>query len=155
METEKPKRQLSPEALEKLKYAREKALEAKRQSKLITKFEKEQKYDAKQKKREETYKAILELKKQKAQPEPQPQSEPEPEPEPESSSEEEPLPPPKPQKAKPKPLPPPPPKTVSKPRRYDKPQTEEKLYSNANVEILRQKLYEQTRRRLMSDLFSY
>ena len=36
---EKPKRTLSPEALQKLQLARKKALEAKRQNKEITKFE--------------------------------------------------------------------------------------------------------------------
>ena len=35
METEKPTRQLSPETLEKLKYAREKAAEAKQKEKEI------------------------------------------------------------------------------------------------------------------------
>ena len=43
MENEKPKRILSPEALEKLKYAREKALEAKRQNKQITNLRKNKK----------------------------------------------------------------------------------------------------------------
>jgi hypothetical protein len=42
MEETKPKRTLSPEALQKLQLARKKALEAKRQNKEITKFEKEQ-----------------------------------------------------------------------------------------------------------------
>ena len=62
METEKPKRQLSPKALEKLKYARIKAAEAKLKEKEISKFEKEQKRQKKQVKREQTYNAILELK---------------------------------------------------------------------------------------------
>ena len=169
METEKPKRILSTEALEKLKYAREKALEAKRQNKLINKFEKDQKRELKQAKHEQTYNTILELKKQKEpvkiepepEPEPKPKQIPRPKPKPEpeieyeSSSEEE-LPPP--QKSKRQPLPPPPPplkpqKTRPRPRPKQSP--EENLYSKANVEILKQKLYEQTKRRLMNDLFSY
>ena len=47
---EKPKRTLSPEALQKLQLARKKALEAKRQNKEITKFEKEQIRQEKQQK---------------------------------------------------------------------------------------------------------
>jgi hypothetical protein len=42
MEETKPKRTLSPEALQKLQLARKKTLEAKRQNKEIIKFEKEQ-----------------------------------------------------------------------------------------------------------------
>ena len=37
----KPKRVLSPEALQKLQFARKKALEAKKQNKEITQFEKQ------------------------------------------------------------------------------------------------------------------
>ena len=59
---EKPKRTLSPEALEKLKLARKKALEVKKQNKEITKYEKDQMKQEKQQKREQTYNAIIELK---------------------------------------------------------------------------------------------
>ena len=59
---EKPKRTLSPEALKKLQLAREKALEAKRQNKEITKYEKETSRKEKQQRREQTYNAIIELK---------------------------------------------------------------------------------------------
>ena len=58
----KPKRVLSPEALQKLQFARKKALEAKKQNKEITQFEKQELKKEKQQKREETYNAIIELK---------------------------------------------------------------------------------------------
>ncbi len=62
MEETKPKWTLSPEALQKLQFAREKALEAKRQNKEITNFEKEQIKREKQQKREKAYNTIMELK---------------------------------------------------------------------------------------------
>ena len=62
METSaKPKRTHSPEALEKLKLAREKALEAKRKDKEISKYEKEPNRQEKNKKRDETYQAVVKL----------------------------------------------------------------------------------------------
>ena len=170
MEQTKPKRTLSPEALEKLKLAREKALEAKRKDKEISKYEKEQKRQEKNKKRDETYQAVVKLTKAKEEPQkeepkekpkekPKPKPEPEPEPEPESESEEEEeeeeeRPPPRKVTHK-KPIPPP--KTFRR-RVKEKPTnelTDEDLYSNANIEMLRQRLYEQTRKRLTHELFNY
>ena len=71
MET-KTRRVLSPEALEKLQLARVKALEAKKQNKEITKYEKDQAKLIKQTKREETYQTIMKLKVEKEEPKPQP-----------------------------------------------------------------------------------
>ena len=159
MEDVKPKRILSPETLEKLKFARVKAAEAKKQNKLITNYEKEEKRNIKHSKREETYKTILEIikklikeepkpipepvRKQAPKARPRPQPEPEPEYETETESEEEPLPPPAP---KPK---------QRQPQQRPKEYVDAKLYSNASAEILRRQLYEQTNKRLMNDLFSY
>ena len=69
---EKPKRTLSPEALKKLQLAREKALEAKRQNKEITKYEKETSRKEKQQRREQTYNAIIELKQKEEETKEQP-----------------------------------------------------------------------------------
>ena len=173
MEQTKPKRTLSPEALEKLKLAREKALEAKRKDKEISKYEKEQKRQEKNKKRDETYQAVVKLTKAKEEPEakakeepkekpkPKPKAKPEPEPEPEPESEseeeeeeEEERPPPRKVIHK-KPIPPP--KTFRRRIKVEPTNelTDEDLYSNANIEMLRQRLYEQTRRRLTHELFNY
>ena len=57
MET-KARKELLPEALEKLGLARQKALPAKAQNKEITKYEKEQAKLIKQAKREETYQTL-------------------------------------------------------------------------------------------------
>jgi hypothetical protein len=51
----KPKRILSPEALEKIQLARKKALEAKQRTKEITIYQKEQERLDKQKKRDDAY----------------------------------------------------------------------------------------------------
>ena len=54
--------------------------------------------------------------------------------------------------------PPTPPKQFKRPSRIPPPRrepTDEQLYDNANIEILRQRLYQQTRQRLQNDLFSY
>ena len=168
---EKPKRTLSPEALKKLQLAREKALEAKRQNKEITKYEKETSRKEKQQRREQTYNAIIELKQKEEETKEQPKKvikpkivEPEPEPEeeePDEGEEEEEeiikvpskkviakapitqVTPPKQFKKK---------TTIPAPRREA---TNEELYDNANIEILRHRLYQQTRQRLQNDLFGY
>ena len=169
MEETKPKRTLSPEALQKLQLARKKALEAKRQNKEITKFEKEQIRQEKQQKREKAYNSIMEMKQKEEEVKEQPKKSvkpkiKEPEPEPEEETEEEPeeeddeevveAPPKKvipktpitPQKQFKK-------KTIiPTPRREA---TNEELYDNANIEILRHRLYQQTRQRLNNDLFGY
>ena len=169
---EKPKRTLSPEALKKLQLAREKALEAKRQNKEITKYEKETSRKEKQQRREQTYNAIIELKQKEEETKEQPKKvikpkivEPEPE-EPDDDEEEEEeeeeeetikvpskkviakapitqVTPPKQFKKK---------TTIPAPRREA---TNEELYDNANIEILRHRLYQQTRQRLQNDLFGY
>ena len=99
----------------------------------------------KQQKREQTYKAIIELKQKQEKKVKKP--EPEPEPEEEEEEEEE-------EKEK---LPPPPPKKaiVRRVRPQRREETDEELYSKANIEILRQRLYQQTRQRLNNDLFGY
>jgi hypothetical protein len=168
---DKPKRQLTPEQLEKLAKAREKANEARRKNYEIKKFEKEQKKEEKhkekiekEKKRDEAVEAIIELKKEKQikqQPErssreAKPKAEPEPKPKEESEEEEEEYEPPprKIQITKP----PPPPKNFKKRVKVIKPErevSESELYSKANIEMLRNKLYQQTRQRLMNDLFNY
>lgn len=146
---EKPKRVLTPEQLENLKKAREKANEVRRKNKEIKQFHKEQKkvekHEAKieiEKKRDEAMNAIIELKNKKI---PAPVAEPVKE----ESEEEEihvpQIPPPKTfKRAKPKPV-----------KSTPKEPTESELYSNASIEILRNKLYEQTRQRLMNDMFNY
>jgi hypothetical protein len=71
--------------------------------------------------------------------------------------EEEQLPPPKQFQAKPKqppPKQPPPPRQQPPPRQRRQP-TDDELYSKANIELLRDRLYQQTRQRLANDLFSY
>ena len=166
---EKPKRTLSPEALKKLQLAREKALEAKRQNKEITKYEKETSRKEKQQRREQTYNAIIELKQKEEETKEQPKKvikpkivEPEPE-EPEEEEEEEEEEeiikvPPKKVIAKAPITQVTPPKqfkkktTIPAPRREA---TNEELYDNANIEILRHRLYQQTRQRLQNDLFGY
>lgn len=168
---EKPKRTLSPEALKKLQLAREKALEAKRQNKEITKYEKETSRKEKQQRREQTYNAIIELKQKEEETKEQPKKvikpkivEPEPEPEEkpdeEESEEEEEI------------IKVPPKKVIAKapitqvtqPKQFKKKTTipaprreatNEELYDNANIEILRHRLYQQTRQRLQNDLFGY
>ena len=163
---EKPKRTLSPEALKKLQLAREKALEAKRQNKEITKYEKETSRKEKQQRREQTYNAIIELKQKEEETKEQPKKvikpkivEPEPE-EPEEEEEEEEI------------IKEPPKKIITKapitqvtpPKQFKKKTTipaprreatNEELYDNANIEILRHRLYQQTRQRLQNDLFGY
>ena len=56
--------------------------------------------------------------------------------------------------------PPPPPKEFKRRVKIIKPkevkeEPESELYSKANIEILRNKLYQQTRQRLIGDLFNY
>ena len=168
MEEEEPKqkRQLSPEHLEKLKKAREKAFEVRQKNSEIKKFESEQKKEVKLtkkqelqqeklKKLDETYNAIQELKKQKEEPKKvKPKKEPEPKVESESEEEEEEEEVPIPRKVVKKVQP----KIFQKP----KPQqpikrvlTDDELYANASIQMLQKKLQDQTKRRLMSDLFSY
>jgi hypothetical protein len=172
MEETKPKRTLSPEALQKLQLARKKALEAKRQNKEITKFEKEQIKQEKQQKREKAYNTIMEMKQKEEEVKEQPKKsvkpkikepEPEPEPEPEEETEEEP------EEEEEEIIKTPPkkiiPKTPITPQKQFKKKTiiptprreatNEELYDNANIEILRHRLYQQTRQRLQNDLFGY
>ena len=168
---EKPKRTLSPEALKKLQLAREKALEAKRQNKEITKYEKETSRKEKQQRREHTYNAIIELKQKEEETKEQPKKvikpkivEPEPEPDEEEPDEEEEEEeeiikvPPKKVIAKAPITQVTPPKqfkkktTIPAPRREA---TNEELYDNANIEILRHRLYQQTSQRLQKDFFIY
>ena len=168
---EKPKRTLSPEALKKLQLAREKALEAKRQNKEITKYEKETSRKEKQQRREQTYNAIIELKQKEEETKEQPKKvikpkivEPEPE-EPDDDEEEE-------QEEEEEIIKVPPKKVIAKapitqvtqPKQFKKKTTipaprreatNEELYDNANIEILRHRLYQQTRQRLQNDLFGY
>ena len=161
----KPKRVLSPEALAKLQTARKAALEAKRKNKTITDFKKEEKKTT----REEEYQKVIEARKAKeavAPPEELPEKpkrshhsrglqptvlrqpegttkgqKPAPPPESdESSEEEEEIPEPIPRKAEKK--------KPSLP-------TEQQMYSKANIEMLRNRLYQQTRHRLKNDMFSY
>ena len=87
----------------------------------------------------------------KAKPKPKPAPEPEPEPEEESEEEEEEEeyePPPRKVNVK---QPVPPPKQITR----KKAPTDEDLYSNANIEMLRNKLRQQTLQRLNQDLFNY
>jgi hypothetical protein len=168
----KPKRQLTPEQLEKLKLAREKAFQVRIQNKELKEFERQkakedkhyeknkEKID-KEKKREEAVNIILETKKKaepvKEQPKAKPEPKPKPEPEPEEESEEEIEYEPPPKKVIVK-APLPPPKQIIRKKAPQKPPpqpTEEDLYSNANIEMLRKKLRQQTLQRLNSDLFSY
>ena len=91
----------------------------------------------------------------KAKLKPEPEPEEETEEEPEEEPEEEEIVRPKPATIK-KPIPPP--KQFKRPSRIPPPRrepTDEQLYDNANIEILRQRLYQQTRQRLQNDLFSY
>ena len=57
-------------------------------------------------------------------------------------------PPPPPEKFERRARPPPPTRTKREP-------TDDELYSQANIEMLRQRLYQQTRARRQSDLFCY
>ena len=174
----KPKRQLTPEQLEKLKLAREKAFQVRIQNKELKEFERQQAKDAKhyeknkekidkETKREEAVKTILEMKKKaeppkeepepvkekpKAQPKPPPKPKPEPEPE-EESEEEEYEPPPRKVILK-QPLPPP--KQIIRKKVIQKKEpTDDELYSSANIELLKKKLRQQTLQRLNADLFNY
>jgi hypothetical protein len=171
----KPKRQLTPEQLEKLKLAREKAFQVRIQNKELKEFERQKAKDAKhyeknkekidkEKKREEAVNTILEMKKKtepvkepvqekKAKPPPKPKPEPEPEPEEESEEEEEYEPPPKKVIVK-QPLPPP--KQIIRKKVIQKKEpTDDELYSSANIEMLKKKLRQQTLQRLNADLFNY
>ena len=53
-----------------------------------------------------------------------------------------------------KPLPPPKKIVRAKPQSRIEP-TDEDFYENANIEMLRKRLYQQTRQRLANDLFGY
>ena len=168
----KPKRQLTPEQLEKLKLAREKAFQVRIQNKELKEHERQQAKEAKhyeknkdkidkEKKREEAVNIILESKKKaepvKEEPKAKPPPKPKPEPEPEEESEEEDEYEPPPRKVAVK-APLPPPKQIIRKKAPPRPPpqpTEEDLYSNANIEILRKKLRQQTLQRLNSDLFNY
>ena len=137
------------------------------QAKKEKKEKEQQEKEEKQKKLNETYNAVLEIKnkvenepaqekpkpkskpKPKPKPEPEPKPKPKPEPEPESESEEEEeyeeweeiYEPPKRHTYKA----PPPPKTFQrKPVRnhYEEEDNEKELYSKANIEMLRHRLYE-------------
>ena len=168
METvkEKQKRVLSPEALAKLQIARKLALEAKRKNKTITDFKKEEKKEA----REAEYQKVIDAKRNKDQKLPPLPSVSQPSKD--SSSEEEELPKPIPQPPKKsshkKKLPPPkepelsseeeeevPEPILEKPKKKPIVSSEQQLYSKANIEMLRNRLYQQTRQRLKNDMFSY
>ena len=52
--------------------------------------------------------------------------------------------------------PPPPPKQFTRKQKAIKREpTEQELYSNASVEMLRRRLFEQARKRLVNELFNY
>lgn len=169
----KPKRTLTPEQIEKLKVARQKAAETKRANKELDNFEKNKKRLEREKKREEVIAQIIKEKEEKKKqekeklkeeilaeqkqeeikpirkaPKPkkeQPPPEPEPEPEEESEEEEEDAPPP-----------PPPKQFIRKTKTIVKKEpTDDELYSKASLQMLKQRLYEQTHRRLASELFNY
>ena len=148
-DVEKPikKRTLTPEQIEKLKIARLKAAEIKRKNKEIDQYEKNKKRIERDQKRDEAVNKIIEEKKEK---------EPPPEPikaekkEEEKTNDEPQRPPPKTE------TPPPPPKEFKrKPKQIKNEPTEQELYSNASVEMLRQRLFEQARKRLVNELFNY
>jgi len=173
---EKPKRQLTPEQLENLKKGREKARLLNIQKKEIADVRKETKKE-KQEKLKEEYEKVLEKKKQKeAAPPPPPKEEPE-EFEEEPEEEEPPQPPvpqnPKRVRVKPvaqpaAPQPPPPvahakasasapqPRQRAPPReRPPRAKSDAELYGEASIEILKKKLQQETRQRLLSELFNY
>ena len=168
----KPKRQLTQEQLEKLKLAREKAFQVRIQNKELKEHERQQAKEAKhyeknkdkidkEKKREEAVNIILESKKKaepvKEEPKAKPPPKPKPEPEPEEESEEEDEYEPPPRKVAVK-APLPPPKQIIRKKAPPRPPpqpTEEDLYSNANIKMLRKKLRQQILQRLNSDLFNY
>ena len=151
-DVEKPvrKRTLTPEQIEKLKIARLKAADIKRKNKELDNYEKNKVRIERERKRDEVINKIIEERKAK---------EPPPPPEPIKEDKKEELPPepePEPPKETTNP-PPPPPKEFIRRQRIVKPKepTEQELYSNASVAMLRQKLYEQTRKRLVNELFNY
>ena len=97
----------------------------------------------KEEKQEQAYEAVIKIKKEREKIKIEPIKEelpPEPEPPKETTN-----------------PPPPPPKEFIRKQRIVKPKepTEQELYSNASVAMLRQKLYEQTRKRLVNELFNY
>lgn len=175
---QKPKRQLTPEQLEKLKLAREKALEVRRKNIEMKKqgqevsASRELRSKPKSKPKPKQEEVVIEMSsssesESEVEPEPEPKGvEPEPEPE---------RPPPRKLIIKSKSKPPPPAsrelrsktfvrKVVQKPASqeiHSKPKSRndygetDDLYSKANMEILKNKLYQQTRQRLMNDIFNY
>jgi len=128
-------------------------------------------------KREEAYKAVIELKNAKQErnskkevnsdvevekPAPKPKSQPKfklPPPQDEPSEEEEEeieeVYEPPPRKTVVKPPLPPPSQFKRKPRPQRREPTDAELYQNANIEMLRKRFMEQTRNRLVNDLFNY
>jgi hypothetical protein len=167
----KPRRQLTEEQLQKLAKAREKANETRRKNYEIKKFEREnEKYEKEQQKlkkiekQDEAYNAVIEIKKKREE-EKQKKEQPkkptkpkvklEPEPEEEEEEEEEQEKPPLRKLISKAPPPPKPFERRARPQRTRQEPTDEELYENANIEILRQRLYQQTRARLANELFGY
>lgn len=159
----KPKRTLTPEQIEKLKIARQKAAAAKRANKELDKYEKNKKKIEREKKRDEVVAQIIQEKEEKKKEtivvepvkeepirkalKPKIEKPPPPEPEPEEESEEE---------EEEKEAPPPPKQFIRKTKTIIKKEpTEDELYSQASIQMLKQRFYEQTRRRLASELFNY
>ena len=171
----KPKRILSPEQIEKLKIARQKASATKRANKELDNYEKNKKKIEKEKKRDEVLSQIIKEKEDKEKqekekikeevkaeikkeleplkqeetepirklPKPKKQAPPPPESEEESDEEEEALPPPPKEFTR---------KTKATVKRQP---TDEELYSQASIQMLKQRFYEQTRKRLSNELFNY
>jgi len=165
----KPKREMTEQQLENLKKGREKARMLKIQSKEITndkKQTKKQEKEIKQRKLQEEYEAFL----KKKQTPLQPQKQEEEEQEQEEIEEKVPTPPPPPKitKAKAKSIPPPTPQPPSSPPiqkqprarpppkpRQPKERSNDELYGEASIEILKKRLQQETRQRLMNDIFNY
>jgi len=170
----KPKRTLSPEQIEKLKVARLKAAAAKRANKELDNYDKNKKKLEREKKRDEAAAKILKerdeenqrLEKERREkikaeiikpPEPKPEPKPEPTPEPVRKIPKVKKPPPPEEESEEEEEAPPPPKEFI---RKAKPAlrrelTDDELYSKASIEMLKQRFHEQTRRRLVNELFNY
>ena len=177
LKEQKPKRQMTEQQLENLKKGREKKRLLLLQSKEVTadkKLSKKQEKELKEQKLKEEYDKVMEKKKQKETPVPQPQANKvlaKQEEQEESEKEEEYKPVlQKPRVKKQAPIPAPPPasrvlretegRRRSPPLRKPKPapvrrQTDEEMYGNASLELLRKKLQQETRQRLLTDLFNY
>lgn len=124
------------------KEAQERGRMTQKQNSVIRKYQKEQEKIN----REKEYNRIMAEKNAKLAPPPEPEEKeekplsklqkPKPKPKPESEEEEE-------------------EEVIIKKPIAKKPITEEQLYSKANIEMLRNRLYQQTRQRLKNDMFNY